>query len=227
MDGNFKAEVNLGLEATGKLNYAIRKPIIAQALPPGFSIPKIVAIGPVISLDARLDINIDASANLLVGGTVEIPNFHATMDMANMDRRSQSGWEPKFTSKFEVDGQLTASATMGLPLTVGVGIKIPVVNFDKMVALVDEPSLTATLTAAYSKNITKGVKPARRMLTLGEADDEHELQRRADKTCPEGENGISVSITAANNVGLDLLGFKTVTLHHYTPKSPLYSNCYK
>lgn len=87
---------------------------------PGLTILKIITIGPVLALDAELDIEVDAKGQVFAGATMSIPNFKASVDLVGDGQSSATGFTPHFTDSFKAAGQINAKAGLGVPVTVGV-----------------------------------------------------------------------------------------------------------
>jgi hypothetical protein len=196
MDGNVHAGLELGLEAQASYQNNIQKTIASAGLP-GFSIPNVITVGPVVELKAELDIDISAEGQILVGATMDIPNFAAHLDLVDSSASFSKGFTPTFTPVFQVNGSITATAGLALPLSVGIGIVIPLIKLDKTASIVDKPGLSA------SASFTGGNDPA------------------PTDSC---YNGVDVDVLVYNNVYLDFFGLSTVDLASYTAP-PLISTC--
>ncbi|MCJ1293932.1 hypothetical protein MMC34_005489 [Xylographa carneopallida] len=197
MNGNIAAGLELGLDANAQYTNKLTSTIASAGLP-GFSVPNIISIGPVVDLSAELDLNIAAQGQLLVGVTMSIPDFAANLDLVGSNSYSR-GFTPQFTKVFNASGEISATASLGLPLSIGVGVEAPIIKFKKVVALIDTPSIGA------SAKFTGGTGPA-----------------------PDGAtcyNGLDYSVTIGNDIALDLFGVKKIDLFQYTAP-PLAQGCY-
>ena len=152
MNGNIAAGLELGLDANAQYTNKLTSTIASAGLP-GFSVPNIISIGPVVDLSAELDLNIAAQGQLLVGVTMSIPDFAANLDLVGSNSYSR-GFTPQFTKVFNASGEISATASLGLPLSIGVGVEAPIIKFKKVVALIDTPSIGA------SAKFTGGTGPA-------------------------------------------------------------------
>jgi hypothetical protein len=197
MDGNVHAGLELGLYAQAEYKQTFEKTIASAGLP-GFSIPNIISVGPVIQLKAELDIDIAATGQLLVGATMDIPNFAARLDLVDSSGSYSRGFTPVFTPIFDVSGEISATAVVGLPLSVGIGIVCPLIKLDKTIAIVDKPALTA------NAKFVGGTGPA-----------------PEDAVC---YNGVDIGVLVSNDIYLDFFGAKKVNLVTYTAP-PLLSTC--
>lgn len=151
MKGNIEASLQLGLDA--KAAYKQTFPIpIAQAGVPGFSVSGIITIGPVVKLDAEVDVGVEIEGQVLAGVIMRIPDFQANLDLKDESNSKANGFEPQWEKIFEAKGKITATAGIGLPLSIGLGIVIPPLKFDKTASIVDKPSINAKMT--YSASTT-------------------------------------------------------------------------
>lgn len=151
MKGNIEASLQLGLDA--KAAYKQTFPIpIAQAGVPGFSVSGIITIGPVVKLDAEVDVGVEIEGQVLAGVIMRIPDFQANLDLKDESNSKANGFEPQWEKIFEAKGKITATAGIGLPLSIGLGIVIPPLKYDKTASIVDKPSINAKMT--YSASTT-------------------------------------------------------------------------
>lgn len=81
----------------------------------------LIVIGPYLGLDLEFKLTASAQAQLLFGGALDWPNLNGKIDFLNTENSGASGFEPDITEKFEVTGQLSVSAGVGLPVSLGVG----------------------------------------------------------------------------------------------------------
>ena len=116
LNGNLQAALNLGLAADAKYTQQFKTPITSVGIP-AISVPNVLVIGPVLAIDAELDIGVEAVGQLLVGAQMSIPNFAASVDLVS-GATTHGGFTPVFTTRFEVSGAITATAGLGFPITV-------------------------------------------------------------------------------------------------------------
>lgn len=154
---NIKAKLFLGLEVdieeTAERTYNIFK----APIHPGFSIPKIITIGPAVRLDARLKMKLYAKGTLLAGAEAGFTDFKATLDLANSKNSGLNGFVPKFDPKFEAFGSIRASTRLGFPLSIGIGIDIPLAKFNKGISIANEPFIKGTASYGVEKSCPKGI----------------------------------------------------------------------
>ena len=152
MNGNVAAGPEIGIDANAEISDTLQYPIVSAAVPPGFSVPGIFAVGPVVSLDAELELGVTLAGQVLAGVKMTIPNFSANLDLVDSSKSAATGFTPQFEKIFQAKTAITATAALGLPLGVGLGIDIPSLKFRKTVALYEKPSIGATVT--YSGSTT-------------------------------------------------------------------------
>lgn len=67
---------------------------------------------------------VEASGQLLVGAGAEWPNIDITLDLKNPGDSSATGLAPNFLHKAEAQGELEITAGLGLPVELGIGLKL-------------------------------------------------------------------------------------------------------
>ena len=141
VSGNMYVGLYIGVNAFAKWEKEWEKEIFEKGLP-GWSIPGIVTLGPKITLSAKAMIGVEAEGQLLTGASLTWPAFEATLDFAHPSQSSQSGWTPELDHVFQTYGSVTATAALGLPVSLWFGIDILGGLFKEGVALVDTPAIT-------------------------------------------------------------------------------------
>ncbi|RDW56394.1 hypothetical protein BP5796_13216 [Coleophoma crateriformis] len=200
INGNIKAGLGFGIHAEATYSDTFTREIISIPIG-GFSIPKIVTIGPVIALDVDLNVDVKAVGDLLITAEASLPNFAAKLDLVDSKKSSQTGFEPKITTKFSVTGEIVASANLGVPLTVGVGITIPIISEGpsgrKLIAVKSRPGIKATAQYSIANKVIN------------------------QKPC---NNGVALNVTVTEDTTLDFFGLAKVNLYNYE-SPPLISTC--
>jgi hypothetical protein len=143
ISGNLYVGMYLGVNAFAKWEKEWEKELFSKGLP-GWSIPGIVTLGPKLILSAKATVSVEAEGQILTGASLTWPGFEATLDMVNPSKSSKSGWTPNIDHAFQVHGGVTATAAVGLPVSLWFGIDILNGVFKKGAALVDTPALTGT-----------------------------------------------------------------------------------
>jgi hypothetical protein len=105
LTGNMQAGLNIGVN--GFASYSATKNInIIQAGLPGFSIPKIVTIGPSLSVDLNSNLQFNAIGQILVGATYSWPAINAVLDVIDSSKSTKSGFTPTLTKTFQAYGDV-------------------------------------------------------------------------------------------------------------------------
>ena len=149
MNGNVAAGVEIGVDAHAELTKTFPFPI-AQAGIPGLSVSGLFTIGPEIALAAEVDLGITLAGQVLAGIKMTIPNFSANVDLVNGSNSVAKGFTPQFEKVFQAKAEISATAGLGLPLSIGVGIDIPPIKFTKTISLTEKPVVEATFKYAAS-----------------------------------------------------------------------------
>lgn len=199
MAGNVHAGVGLSLVAEAEYKNTFIKQLMQETVPE-LTIPGILAVGPVYTISAELDLDAKAHGQILATIAMDIPNFAATLDLVDSSKSSSSGFNPTFTKSFTAAGEIDVSANFGLPLDLGVGISVPILKWKKTIGMIEKPGINATASLTGSTDPTE----------------------LAVMSYP---NGISWAISLTNDVSLDFFGLKKVDLFPYN-SPPLAHDCY-
>ncbi|KAF4555397.1 Hypothetical protein D9617_2g053540 [Elsinoe fawcettii] len=208
LDGALDFGINIGIDASAKYDMPQQKfNLIPPKGIPYFEIPGIFVAGPVLSLAVTLDAEIHAYGRILAGASISIPNFSAKFDMVDTSNSYAKGFDKIDVKKyFAADGEIGASATLGLPFSIGVGIVIPPVKYDKQVKIVNTPALKAE--AAFKGSISFG--------------DGSPLPKTDPGYCP---NGFSWALSFSNNLVLNVFDLYEYPIAGYNPP-PFLQECY-
>ncbi|MCJ1472677.1 hypothetical protein MMC13_001326 [Lambiella insularis] len=142
------AVLQFGFNVNGKISHEFSKQLFAVPLSP-LTIPGIITLGPQVSLNTALNIALDGSATVLIGGTLTIAKGSATVNIINTEKNGFSGFGASFVPVAKAQGSLALTADLGLPIKLEFGLDILNGAFKKSVALVDTPStfLTASVSS--------------------------------------------------------------------------------
>lgn len=77
-----------------------------------------ITIGPVVKLDAEVEVGVEIEGQVLAGVIIRIPNFQANLDLEDETKSKADGFEPQWEKIFEAKGKITATAVTGLPLSI-------------------------------------------------------------------------------------------------------------
>ncbi|MCJ1399629.1 hypothetical protein MMC11_002831 [Xylographa trunciseda] len=102
----------------------------------------------VVSLNTALNLAIEGSAQVLIGGTLTIAKGSITLDLINPSKNSFSGFSPSFVPVAKAQGTISVTADLGLPLKLEFGLDILNGSFKKSVPLVGTPSCFITASVA-------------------------------------------------------------------------------
>lgn len=215
LSGNLAAGVQLGIDASAEISQNSDFPLISVAVPPGFSVPRVFAIGPMVTLNAELNLDISLSGQVLAGVMMNIPNFSANLDLVNPSQSSTSGFTPQFQKIFQAQAAVSVTAGLALPVGVGLGISVPPLNLQKTAAVYDKPSVSATI--VYTGNSDGG----------GGGDCvngiSYDLQCKSNRS-GQAQMQITDMITSVeNDVYADIFGLATVNILQFN--RPLGSDC--
>ncbi|KAK0384807.1 hypothetical protein NLU13_7285 [Sarocladium strictum] len=142
MKAEMHAGLNLGVDAYVKYDKTWKSKDFRIPLPGGFKIPLLLEVGPFLGFAVEANTKIAATGQLLIGGNVDWNDIDMTIDLLDTSQSSAKGFKPVFTQKVEAEGELEASASLGLPLKLGVAITIAG-SWNAEAALKDTPSINA------------------------------------------------------------------------------------
>lgn len=149
LSGNMEAGVYLGLEAFAEYTKDWQKELILVNLL-GWQIGDLISVGPYVELDIKASFGIKAEGTLLMGGGASWPNFGATLDLLNDANSQPYGFQPDLQQKFEAKGELSIETSLGLPLSIGVGIDVDSGWWKAGISVVDTPELKAEASISIS-----------------------------------------------------------------------------
>ncbi len=145
LTGSMYAGLFLGLEMFAEYSQTFEKNFLQIYLNP-WDIVDVVEFGPYISIGVEATIDIQAQGTLLLGASATWSGFEATMDFLHPDQSTQTGFEPAIQRKAEAAVELSATATLGLPMGIGFGISVADNLWSADIQLTDTPALTASAT---------------------------------------------------------------------------------
>lgn len=140
----FDSQIALGMkmERQDKLKQ-IKRQLYAKNLL-NLEIPKMISVGPQISLSASLDLEFEAKAALVVGAKFEITQGDARIDLINPSQSSLTGFEPKFTPIYKFDGaHAKITLDVGFPIGLEFGIDLGNGKWKQTVSLSEVPIFEA------------------------------------------------------------------------------------
>ncbi|KAL8749824.1 MAG: hypothetical protein Q9184_006653 [Pyrenodesmia sp. 2 TL-2023] len=140
MAGSFAAGLGIGIDAQLQARKSFKAQFISSGFP-GFSVPGVFTVGPMIALDAETDLGISLQGQVLAGANMSIADFSANLDLVDFDKSFTRGFDIQIVPIFEAKAQIAAHASFGLPLLIG---------FRKTVSITDKPSIEADITYTAS-----------------------------------------------------------------------------
>ncbi|PPJ52424.1 hypothetical protein CBER1_10579 [Cercospora berteroae] len=143
LNGNTGVDVHLGMEAMVEKEFEFLKKQLYSAGLPGLSIPGIITLGPMITLSVDGKAGVKALGRVLAGAKLEFPEMSVVLDVIDTSRTGLSGFKPTVTTTFEAVGELELSASIGLPISVGIGIDVLNGLWTQGIAVVSRPNLGA------------------------------------------------------------------------------------
>ncbi|PIA92923.1 hypothetical protein CB0940_03873 [Cercospora beticola] len=143
LHGNIGVGVHLGIEAMVEKEFEFLKKQLYSAGLPGLSIPGIITLGPMITLSVDGKAGVKALGRVLAGAKLEFPEMSVVLDVIDTSRTGLSGFKPTVTTTFEAVGELELSASIGLPISVGIGIDVLNGLWTQGIAVVSRPNLGA------------------------------------------------------------------------------------
>ena len=198
VQGSIAASAYLGLHAEAAYKRSYKKTLMSFPVPnAAIKVGNLVTIGAVLQLDAQADLELKARGQLLVGASVAIEDFSATMDLFG-DTSRVTPLDPKITRKFNASGQISAEVGLGLPMELAVGLSIPKAKVDKKVGLRSTALVTGRVDFKASSDLED------------------------TKDC---NNGLSWAIGVSESLDADLVGtYKNLAKFE---RPDLFSGCYQ
>lgn len=154
LDGELQALLQLGVNGFHEFSKPIFEARILAIPIWGFAIPEIIEIGPYLTLDFEAGVRVEALGQMLAGIQLNWDKIGGTIDFMNPLKSKGYGFAPQISPVFNVSGELTATASIGLPIALNVGIDILDGLWEKSIALVNTPAIQAV--AEYKFNHVSG-----------------------------------------------------------------------
>jgi len=122
---------------------AFKVPILQVGLEP-FSVPDVFVVGPYVSLSVSFKITLSAFGNLEAGLRMTWPHAKAHIDLARNGAKKSSitGFIPTLHEVWNAsEGHFAVNGSLGVPLSLGVGIIIGEKVFQVNASITDTPSI--------------------------------------------------------------------------------------
>ncbi|THX92470.1 hypothetical protein D6D02_10445 [Aureobasidium pullulans] len=194
LDGNLYAGVFVGVNAFAAYEKSVNKDLLNKGLPT-LSIPGIAVLGPKVTVSLNSNLKVQAAGQMLVGASMNWPNIHANLDLLDKSKSTQSGFTPTVEKKFNAWGDVTASASLSLPVTIFFGVDILNGKYAMGASMVDTPAVSATAELAIAADYGTGASNS--------------------ITSSTGCFGIKYNIGLSNDLSVHLLDVSTITLSSY------------
>lgn len=197
-NGDIHAQYQLGVNAYYSYEWTLAEIRILEVGIPGFFIPDVIVVGPMLTLGVDATIKIEALGQLLAGARYDFDHIGATIDFFDHSKSSSHGTTPAVSTLFQAHGEVNVTASVGVPLGIGVGIDILDGAWSEEVAVVDRPALEAVTTFSFNDesqtNCTSGLTNCTTAIS----------QDTNNGTC----NGVAWYVDFVNEVTFDLFGSK-------------------
>ncbi|KAF5006080.1 hypothetical protein FDECE_7521 [Fusarium decemcellulare] len=137
---NFDVDINLGLQAYVKYSQGWEKELSRIPLS-GFNIPLLVDIGPFVSVSIAASTGIKATGKLLIGTEVQWNDVDVFIDLLDSSNTYANNMVPRFNPQAQASGELKMSASVEMPVKLGVQINIMKGKWKADAAVKDTPSV--------------------------------------------------------------------------------------
>lgn len=155
MNANFYAGLHIGVAVEASIEKEVTKELMVAGIP-GFSVPNVITIGPMVTVDARAKATLSGAGTLLFGGSVEIKDIKAVLNLQDSSKNVPLKIAPQFKPIFEANAEINAGLTMSLPVTIAVGINVAKGKFEATGGITTEPSVGVTAQYKASASLTGG-----------------------------------------------------------------------
>lgn len=193
--GNLHGVAQVGVTANVVKNFDLTEQVIAQAALSDLVLGGVLTIGPAVKLSAGANLGFEASGSLLAGVTLDWHAINANVDIVNSGNTKIEGFRPDVTPSFQTEGSVTASVTPYVKVALEFTFGLLQGRFSRSVALVDQPSITATANVAGQAGLSDG-----------------QVTGSFTNRC----KGVLVGGTFRNQLYVDILGITRKSLLDYT-----------
>ncbi|KAG9942021.1 hypothetical protein KCU85_g9386, partial [Aureobasidium melanogenum] len=157
--GNLNANVQIGVDGF----YQFERPILEIPLTPdiglpGFSIPGVITIGPYLTVDLVAKIEVEAVGQILAGVNLDWPEMGMFVDFLLPGSAKSYGFSPIVTPVFKASGEITATASLGIPIGINLGVSVLDGIWKESLALVNTPAIQAVAEYSASYDNEEGVQ---------------------------------------------------------------------
>lgn len=130
--GDLQAELQVDIMAEYKYKAELVKKRVVTAAIPELSIPRVIAVGPIITVDVECYLEVELQGHMLARIILEMPNSAYVKDSS---KSYPHGWTPAVTNTFEVGGEVGLTLRTDMPI--GNGFVLDLLNgkFDLQVSI--------------------------------------------------------------------------------------------
>ncbi|TIA78266.1 hypothetical protein D6C76_04152 [Aureobasidium pullulans] len=157
--GDLNANVQIGVDGFYKFERPILEiPLTPDIGLPGFSIPGVITIGPYLTVDLVAKIEVEAVGQILAGVNLDWPEMSMFVDFLLPGSAKSYGFSPIVTPIFQASGEITATASLGIPIGINLGVSVLDGIWEEKLALVNTPAIQAVAEYSASYDNEQGVQ---------------------------------------------------------------------
>ncbi|THW85565.1 hypothetical protein D6D15_07973 [Aureobasidium pullulans] len=157
--GDLNANVQIGVDGFYKFERPILEiPLTPDIGLPGFSIPGVITIGPYLTVDLVAKIEVEAVGQILAGVNLDWPEMGMFVDFLLPGSAKSYGFSPIVTPIFQASGEITATASLGIPIGINLGVSVLDGIWEEKLALVNTPAIQAVAEYSASYDNEQGVQ---------------------------------------------------------------------
>ncbi|KAG9730626.1 hypothetical protein KCU73_g11804, partial [Aureobasidium melanogenum] len=157
--GDLNANVQIGVDGFYKFERPILEiPLTPDIGLPGFSIPGVITIGPYLTVDLVAKIEVEAVGQILAGVNLDWPEMGMFVDFLLPGSAKSYGFSPIVTPVFKASGEITATASLGIPIGINLGVSVLDGIWEESLALVNTPAIQAVAEYSASYDNEEGVQ---------------------------------------------------------------------
>jgi hypothetical protein len=138
--GNMGTSIYIGLDAFARLQKILTYELLKVNLA-GFSIPKIISVGPTLNAGVSVNVSVSSEGQLYIGTTLDWPAVKADVNILSGGSSTASGWTPSVGYDINPRGSLSSSVTVGLPVGINFGFDVLNGKWVREVKLTDTPGI--------------------------------------------------------------------------------------
>jgi hypothetical protein len=141
-NGDLDLNLGIGIDALAVKIFELGKKTLYTTPLPGLGIPKILALGPILVVQAGASLETKAMGQLLFQGNVSFRNAQTHTDYLDRSKSFSKNWKPTVGGGIDVHGAVSAGIVFELPIGVAFGLDVLNGKFSKKaVSIVDTTSL--------------------------------------------------------------------------------------